>query len=135
MTDFSSTSIISSLNAHNNFRLGCRGIVNTVCAVSIVIAQSVCLFLLSFTFPSFLPLLTHICETVWGRWTQGTIRGHRGSWKATRGRWGGRRFFRIRVLLREIIHQSSPTSTYRKREWSTSEREREISRRERYDLM
>lgn len=39
MTDFSSTSIISSVNAHvclqYNFRLGCRGIVNTVCAVSV----------------------------------------------------------------------------------------------------
>lgn len=40
MTDFSSTSIISSVNTHvhlqyNNFCLGCRGIVNTVCAVSV----------------------------------------------------------------------------------------------------
>lgn len=40
LTDFSSTNIISSVNAHvhlqySNFLLGCRGIVNTVCAVSV----------------------------------------------------------------------------------------------------
>lgn len=40
MTDFSSTNIISSVNAHvhpqyNNFHLSCRGIVNTMCAVSV----------------------------------------------------------------------------------------------------